>query len=569
MNRNNQYEYEQQDNDRDDGDYIDYGEEGYDQGYDQGYEQEEEGELIPSSPHEPPSPLGPRVGSYAWIQKKAEEMRSVKNASAAAPKPAPPKKAPAKRTASKASKPAPRRTKATKEQEDTQKEEEEEAQEDPILESTIKKLKEQTILLHQPTTGITEPEYQGTESIETYTPPILPALSFSSETSRHELLRIFRVRAAALTQAQGEQKLNSVVGDYIRGIDGDVVKDTNENQLRWPKTVIYYLTQGLDATQIDKFVENIGYIHEWIKDNTAMMEWIEELQKKPSEFTVSDIASADTETKITALKEELRNLRAVFAESPVDINVDKLTGLGQMLYTKIIGVSGAGAAGSTLADFYSATYRYVAKDILKYSPDEMSEIDADPATLEQVYMNYILSMMSVCLLILILPSYSEILGPWLDALKTVISSFIVIRYSEFIGLVVGESVSSVCEITAGIEQSVRTACQTTMTNIDEIKSLLFDIFDTVDQPELTSSKTITLKELIAQSDRTAHEEGRRERGARATARTQRGESSEARGVFEQFRGGRATRKTKKNTKKQNKTKSKRKLKGRKSRKGKR
>jgi hypothetical protein len=476
-----------------------------------------------------------------------------------------PKKAPAKRTASKASKQAPRRTKATKEQEDTQKEEEEEAQEDPILESTIKKLKEQTILLHQPTTGITEPEYQGTESIETYTPPILPALSFSSETSRQELLRIFRVRAAALTQAQGEQKLNSVVGDYIRGIDGDVVKDTNENKLRWPKTVIYYLTQGLDTTQIDKFVENIGYIHEWIEDNTAMMKWIEELQKKQSEFTVSDIASADTETKITALKEELRNLRAVFAESPVDINVGKLTGLGQMLYTKIIGVSGAGAAGSTLADFYSATYRYVAKDILKYSPDEMSEIDADPATLEQVYMNYILSMMSVCLLILILPSYSEILGPWLDALKTVISSFIVIRYSEFIGLLVGESVSSACEIAAGIEQRVRTACQTTMTNIDEIKSLLFDIFDTVDQPELTSSKTITLKELIAQSDRTAHEEERRQRGLEATGMSMRGESEEQAAVFRRLGG----RKTKKNTKRQNKTKSKRKLKGRKSRKGKR
>jgi hypothetical protein len=560
--RNNQPEYEQQDNYRDDGDDIHYEEEGYDQDQDQD-EDQEEGELMPSIPLEAYSSSEPRVGSYAWIQKKAEEMRSVNNASAAAPKPAPPKKTAAKRPARKAST---RRRRGVQEpeeqQEDTQEEEEE--QEDPVIKSMIEKLKAQTIMLHQPDTGITEPEYQGKEHINTYTPPILPALEFANQTSREELLRIFKERATALTEAQGEQKLNSVVGDYIRGSDGEVVS-ANEKPLRWPKTAIFYLAQGLDATRIDSFVKNIGYIHEWIEDNKEMMKWIEELQKKPSEFTVSDIASANAETKITELKKELRSLRAVFAESPVNINVDKLTGLGQMLYTKIIGGSGAGVAGSSLANFYTATYRYVAKDILKYNPDEMSQIDADPTTLEQVYMNYILSIMTVCLLILILPSYSEILGPWLDALKSVISSFIVIRYSDLIGLVVGESVSSACKITAGIEKRLQDACQITKTNIDEIKRMLFDVFDKVDQPEVIKSKFITLKQLIAQSDRPAHEEERRQRGLEATGMSMRGDSEEQAAVFRRLGG----RKTKKNTKRQNKTKSKRKLKGRKSRKGKR
>jgi len=89
-------------------------------------------------------------------------------------------------------------------------------EEDPVIKKFIEKIKAQTVLIHQPDTGIIEPKYQGTAPIQTYTPPVIPATSFTNPESREKVLKIFKERVAILIEAQGQQKLNTVVGDYIR-----------------------------------------------------------------------------------------------------------------------------------------------------------------------------------------------------------------------------------------------------------------------------------------------------------------------------------------------------------------
>jgi hypothetical protein len=337
--------------------------------YNPQYYTDEEGEIIEADQYQDDRAAGngPRVGtrssarsgSREWIKEKADEMRAL---AAAKGKKKPVAKQPVI-------------------------EEEEVPEEDPIIKEFIEKLKTQTILIHQPDTGIIEPKYQGVLPIQTYTPPVIPAVSFTNQESRQEVLRIFRERAAALVEAQGQQKLNTVVGDYIRDNSGNIV-----NNLKWPKTVILFLTQGLNREEIDGFVANIGYLHGWIKDYAGMMDWIEQLQNKPNEFNVSDIAATNIDATITELKGELRKLRDVLAISSAEVNVEKLSSVGKMIYSKIIrdDVTGIGAAGSNMANLYSSTYRYVAKNILKYTPEEMSHIDDDPLTMEQVYMNYLI-----------------------------------------------------------------------------------------------------------------------------------------------------------------------------------
>jgi preprotein translocase subunit Sss1/ribosomal protein L29 len=315
---------------------------------------------------------GLKPGSKEWINQEASKLKDL--AVAAKGK----LKSPAKTTAS-AKKPS----------------------EDEYIKAIIAKLKAATIIINQPKTGIIEPQYKGEEPISSYTPPVIPAGLFMDVESRSKLKTIFQQRSNTLHQLQGEQKLNEVIGEYLRDKDGNEVEN-----LRLPKTVILFLTQGMNKDDIGKFVENIGYLHEWIKEYPSMMDWIRELQKKPNEFTISDISSQDVTDRIKSLKEELTNLRAVLTNVPVEIKVDRLTGLGKSLYYKIIGGTGVGEAGSTLANLYDNTYRYVCKDLLKYSEKEMGTIGVDPTSLEQVYINYLISGLVVSLLILMLPLFT-------------------------------------------------------------------------------------------------------------------------------------------------------------------
>ena len=402
-------------------------------------------------------------------------------------------------------------------------------EEDPEIKKFIEKIKNQTVLLHQPDTGIIEPKYQGTAPIQTYTPPVIPAASFTNQESRQDVLKIFRERAAALIEAQGQQKLSTVIGDYIRDNNGNVV-----NNLKWPKTVILFLTQGMNREKIDRFVANIGHLHGSIKDYPGMMDWIAQLQNKPNELYLSDLAIITVDAKITKLKDELRILRNVLAVSSAEVDVEKLSNVGKMIYSKIIrdDVTGIGSAGSNMANLYSSTYRYVAKNILKYTPEEMSHIDDDPVTLEQVYMNYLISGLAVCLFILMMPSYFEILNPWLSAIKAVITSIVVINFSDLIGLLVGETITKVCEITKAVTAQVRESCQTTMEKIEEIKRLLAVIYENVNQPDnevgepANAPNYISLSELIRQSDRPGHEAIRRLTGFTKTANVMAEEAEE-------------------------------------------
>jgi ribosomal protein L29 len=282
-----------------------------------------------------------------------------------------------------------------------------------------------------------------------------------------------------------------------------------------------------------------------------MMDWIKELQKKPNEFTISDISSKDVTGRIKSLKEELTNLRAVLATTSAEIKVDKLTGLGQSLYEKIIGNSGAGATASTLANLYDKTYRYVCKDLLKFSTTEMATINVDPTTLEQVYINYLISGLVVSLLILILPSCSEILNPYLDAIKSVITSFIVINYSDLIGLVVGESLSNACSIGSQTVKNIQKTCQIATENINDIIKDLKLIYEQVDEEDgeaLNEKVYISLKDLIRQSDMPEHAEERMNEGYAAAGEEMREESQEQRSVFANFGGKRKSKKAKKSTK---------------------
>ena len=472
----------------------------------------EEGEIRPSN--ERAAGAGPRPGSDEWIKVKAAEMRAKSN------------------RVDKGTDPDPYMDDYFYDVNDRPYYDRPDSpppipEEDPEIKKFIEKIKNQTVLLHQPDTGIIEPKYQGAAPIQTYTPPVIPAASFTNQESRQHVLNIFRERAAALIEAQGQQKLSTVIGDYIRDNNGNVI-----NNLKWPKTVILFLTQGMTREKIDRFVANIGNLHGMIKDHAGMMDWIVELQNKPSELYLSDLAIITVEAKITKLKDELRNLRGVLAVSSVEVNVDKLSSIGKTLYSKIIGdeVTGIGTAVSNMANLYSSTYRYVAKNILKYTPEEMSHIDDDPVTLEQVYMNYLISGLAVSLFILMIPSCFEILNPWLDAIKTVITSFIVINYSDLIVMLVGESLTAACDITKAvtaqakaITAQVRESCQTTMENLEELKHLLAVIYENVDQPDnedgepANAPNYISLRELIRQSDRPGHEAIRRLTGFTKTA----------------------------------------------------
>lgn len=485
------------------------------------YSESEDGEIFEA----PPSAgtkrgRGPIPGSREWINEKAKEMRKL----AAARKGT--------------TKPASDEVKAKPE-------------EDQAIKGIIDKLKDSTVLLKQPDTGIIEPKYNGTGEIpQSYTPPVIPAGLFMDEESRSKLKTIFKERSKALVELQREKKLNDVIGEYLRDIDGNKVENLGI-PIRIPKTVIFFLTQGLNKAEIDKFVENIGYLHEWIKDFPSMMDWITELQKKPNEFTISDISSKDVTDQIKSLKEELTNLREVLTNAPVEIKVDRLTGLGKSLYYKIIGGTGVGEAGSTLANLYDNTYRYVCKELLKYSEEEMGTIGVDPTTLEQVYINYLISGLVVSLLILILPSCSKILNPYLDAIKSVITSFLVINYSELIGLVVGESLSNVCSIGSQTVENIQKTCQIAIENIEIIIKDLKSIYEHVDEPnsdQVNAPVYISLKELIRQSDMPEHAEKRMNDGFNRVAREQLQESQEARSIFGNFGGKRKSKKAKKSIK---------------------
>jgi len=484
------------------------------------YSESEDGEIFEAPPIAGTKRgRGPTPGSREWINEKAQEMRKL----AAAGK---------------------GKTKPTPEQADVPVQAPPEV--DGDVEALIVKLKKATVIIHQPDTGIIEPPYKGKEPITSYTPPVIPAGLFMNEESRSELKTIFKQRSTTLVELEGEQKLNKVIGEYLRDINGNVVEN-----LRLPKTIIFFLTQGLNKQEIDKFVENIGYLHEWIKEYPSMMQWIRELQKKSNEFTISDISSQDVNGRIKSLKEELTSLRAVLATTSAEIKVDKLTGLGKSLYEKIIGVTGAGAAGANLANLYEKTYRYVCKDILKFSTKEMATINVDPTTLEQVYINYFISGLVVSLLILILPSCSEILNPYLDAIKSVITSFIVINYSQLIGLVVGESLSNACAIGSQTVNNIQKTCQIATENINDIIKDLKLIYEQVDEPnsyEVNAPVYISLKELIRQSDMPEHAEERMNEGYEAAGKEMREESQEQRSVFANFGGNRKSKKAKKSTK---------------------
>jgi hypothetical protein len=495
------------------------------------YSESEDGEIFEAPIAGTKRGRGPTPGSREWINEKAQEMRKL----AAARKGT--------------MKPASDEVKAKPE-------------EDQAIKAIIDKLKNATVLLKQPDTGIIEPKYEGNQDFESYTPPVIPAGLIMDVDSRSKLKTIFQQRSKALEELQREKKLNDVIGEYLRDIDGNKVENLGI-PIRIPKTVIFFLTQGLNKAEIDKFVENIGYLHEWIKDFPSMMDWITELQKKPNEFTISDISSQDVTGRIKSLKEELTNLRAVLTNVPVEIKVDKLTGLGKSLYYKIIGGTGVGEAGSTLANLYDKTYRYVCKELLHFSTEEMATINVDPTTLEQVYINYLISGLVVSLLILMLPSCYEILNPYLDAIKSVITSFLVINYSELIGLVVGESLSNVCSIGSQTVENIQKTCQIAIENIEKIIKDLKSIYEHVDEPnsdEVNAPVYISLKELIRQSDMPEHAEERMKKGYDA-AEEMRDESQEARSVFKGWHGGkrkskkakksikRSTRKQKKNSRK--------------------
>jgi hypothetical protein len=340
----------------------------------------------------------------------------------------------------------------------------------------IEKLQAMTVHLHQPVTGLegVEPPYVSTLQPDIYIPQ--PAIVINIDvTNRNALVAAFKYKLMLLKGAQGKRDIFPYIGDKITDIGGNVVKINNE-ELRWPKTILFFLSQGIDGKE---FAENMGYLWSAIKEsepdnNGTITRWILELQLKPFEFTYTDAAFNTNDKNIKLLNQQIEAMRTTISQTSCFTEVSSSNTFKTYLYGKVL-ASGIGFNASEGVNLFYEIHSYVCKifDFPLLSQDKIIDI-------ETTTINAMILSVSISILILFVPTQSIPLGQILNSLKPYFGSVVAIGLSETIsGLIGGFFDKGIMPVVSSTEEIVRNTAQHLLDlkkNFQDLKKEIQDLF---------------------------------------------------------------------------------------------